>query len=127
MKKIGMILAFALLAFGGIYAETAQPAKGDAKKSAIVEVSGPLSFVNGRIAVVSGDKTYYLGGIQTLLGFVDGLKEGSVVKTTGYAAAIPAAPEYQFLRLTRLTFNGKAYDFPEPSRKAASAFRKARR
>ncbi|HPC72882.1 MAG TPA: hypothetical protein PLB48_13835, partial [Treponema sp.] len=31
-------------------------------------------------------------------------------KLEGYAFALPQAPEYQHLRVTKLTFNGKDYD-----------------
>jgi hypothetical protein len=65
------------------------------------------------IALQAKDKTYYVMGLQHLIGFIDGLKEGAAVKVEGYARAMPCAPEYAFLDLTKLTFNGKDYDLSQ--------------
>jgi hypothetical protein len=109
MKKLLLILAIAVLACGGIFAQTATTA---ASGDTTIQVSGNLSLVNGRIALKDGGKTYYLEGIQRLVGFVDGLKEGASVTVEGYASPSTVAPDYIFLRLTKVTFNGKSYDIP---------------
>jgi hypothetical protein len=75
-----------------------------------VKIEGKLSFINGRIAVQTGGKTYYIQRIDRLIGFVDGLKEGASVKLEGFAIPISMAPEYVVLRVTKLTFGGKEYD-----------------
>ncbi|MDR1411484.1 MAG: hypothetical protein LBI91_04695, partial [Spirochaetaceae bacterium] len=61
-----------------------------------LSIQGTLGLVNGQIAVISGETTYYVRGLDRLFGFVDGLKEGAPVKLDGYAADIPIAPEYKF-------------------------------
>ena len=109
MKKFVLILAIVALACGGIFAQTAITA---ASGATTIQVSGNLSLVNGRVALKDGGKTYYLEGIQRLIGFVDGLKEGASVTAEGYTSPSNVAPEYVFLRLTKLTFNGKSYDVP---------------
>jgi hypothetical protein len=78
-----------------------------------VIVNGNLQLIEGRIAIVSDGKTYYANGpIQRLIGFVDGLQEGAAVRLEGPATAIPFNTNAQFLWVTKLTFNGKTYDFP---------------
>jgi hypothetical protein len=74
-----------------------------------VTIQGALSFVNGRIAVKSGETTYYVQGLDRLFGFVDGLKEGAAVTLEGYAEEIPLAPEYRFFFTEKLVFNGREY------------------
>jgi len=78
--------------------------------AAAVTVSGELTWVDGRIAVVAGQKTYYPAGIQSLIGFVEGLKEGAVVTLEGNAQAASGrdADVYR-LWVTKLTFKGKEY------------------
>ncbi|MDR2792245.1 MAG: hypothetical protein LBB61_01080 [Treponema sp.] len=76
--------------------------------------SGSLALVKGRIAVQSDNVTCYLTGINRLIGFVDGLKEGAKVTLEGYAITIPksnpAAAEEKIFRITKLSFNGKEYE-----------------
>jgi hypothetical protein len=77
-----------------------------------VTVNGNLQLVEGHIALVSEGKTYFVKGIGKLIGFIDGLKEGAAVRMEGPAIAVPLNPNARFLRVTKLTFNGKTYDFP---------------
>jgi hypothetical protein len=114
MKKVVLILAIVALVCGGIFAQTATTAVSSATA---VQVSGNLGLVNGRVALTDGGKTYYLEGIQHLTGLVDGLNEGASVKVEGYASPSNVSPEYVFLRLTKLTFNGKSYDIPQHQHK----------
>jgi hypothetical protein len=118
MKRILIIVAAGLVAAGSLsaqammgrgYAPNAAP-QAQVPAAEVVKVEGKLSLVNGMFAVVAKDKTYYVGGLQRLFGFVDGLKDGATVKLEGSAYAVPLAPEYQHLMATKLTFNGKDYD-----------------
>jgi hypothetical protein len=84
----------------GAVAETGTP----------VKIEGKLTLVNGHVAVVTGGKTYYVAIPPFLYGFIDGLKEGAQVKLEGFEHSIPIAPNYSFLRVTKLTVNGKEYD-----------------
>ena len=72
-------------------------------------IQGTLSFVNGQIALESGETTYYVWGLDRLFGFVDGLKEGAAVTLEGYAEEIPLAPEYRLFLAEKLVFNGREY------------------
>ncbi|MDR2783439.1 MAG: hypothetical protein LBB48_06310 [Treponema sp.] len=83
-------------------------------------VSGSLAFVKQRIAIQNGDATYYLRGVDRLIGFVDGLKEGAEAMLEGYAFVIPqkdqnTAVEYVF-HVVKLTFDGKEYDLNDGAR-----------
>ncbi len=122
MKRILIIVTAGLLAAGSLSAQAwggrgngfaATNPQTPLQAAETVKVEGKLALINGMIAVKSGTTTYYVGGLQGLVGFVDGLKEGAQVKLEGYAFAIPAAPEYQHLRTTKLTFAGKDYDLSD--------------
>lgn len=109
MKKIALIVTMVALACGGMFAQSTAQTAPAAATLTTVQASGTLAWINGRIAVKDGGKTYYVEGIQRLLGFVDGLKEGSSVKVEGYPITDTTAPEYVFLHLTKVTFGGKEY------------------
>ena len=116
MKRIVTLLVIGVIAASALSAQAIGPRGGigpgpaAVQNAEVVKVEGKLALVNGMIAVKDKDKTYYVGGIRRLVGFIDGLKENAAVKLEGYAVPVPAAPEYQFLRVTKLTFNGKDYD-----------------
>jgi hypothetical protein len=95
---------------------------GSGRSRNTVTIQGVLSFVNGRIAVKSGETTYYVWGLDRLFGFVDGLKEGASVTLEGYAAEIPAAPEYRRFLAEKLNFNGREYAGLLPGKRTEHAF-----
>jgi hypothetical protein len=74
------------------------------------KVSGNLSIVHGRVAVLSGDTTYYAGGLDRFIGFIEGLKEGAQVSLEGAAYQLPGDTKAKILRVDKLTLNGKDYD-----------------
>ena len=74
-----------------------------------VTVQGTLSFVNGQIALKSGETTYYVWGLDRLFGFVEGLNEGAAVTLEGYAEEIPPVPEYRRFLVEKLILNGREY------------------
>ncbi|MDR0556322.1 MAG: hypothetical protein LBG43_00400 [Treponema sp.] len=117
--KIIMISALILLAVANA---TFGQAAGNpnATAPATQAVSGRLAFVKGRIALQNSGATYYIRGIDRIIGFVDGLTEGAEATLEGYAFAIPqgnqgAAVEYMF-HAVKLTFNGKEYDLNNGAR-----------
>jgi hypothetical protein len=73
-------------------------------------LNGELGWVNGRIAIKTEDKTYFVSGLQRLFGFVDGLKEGAQLTLTGRAYGVSYIPEYGFFRTEKVSFNGKNYE-----------------
>lgn len=115
MKRIIGFMFVALIAASGLSAQAWNRAGVDTAVRPIesaesITVEGKLALVNGMIAIESGDTTYYVGGLNRLIGFVDGLEEGSRVKVEGYAFELPAAPEYVQLRAESLEFNGRSFD-----------------
>jgi hypothetical protein len=117
MKRIVTLLVVGVIAASAVGAQTWGPrgnfgpaAPAIAQNAETVKVEGRLTLVNGMVAVKEKDKTYYVGGLNRLIGFIDGLKENASVKLEGYAISVPAAPEYAHLRVTKLTFAGKDYD-----------------
>ncbi len=120
MKRIATLIVVGIVAVSAASAQTWGPrgnfgpaaGVGPAAVQSLetVKVEGKLTLVNGMIAVKEKDKTYYVGGLNRLVGFIDGLKENASVKLEGYAIEVAGAPEYAHLRATKLTFNGKDYD-----------------
>ena len=118
MKRIIVIVAAGLIAAASLSAQAFGPGMNFAPGTAavaqeIVKVEGKLSLINGMIGIKDKDKTYYVGGLNRLIGFVDGLKEGAAVKLEGYAVAVAGAPEYLHFRATKMTFAGKDYDLTQ--------------
>jgi hypothetical protein len=114
MKKCFLVIISFLFIAGFAFAQTGpqgpgQFPPGPGQAPAAVTIKGPLSLVNGQIAVKSAGTTYYVRGLQRLIGFVDGLKEGAEVTLEGYAIDIPIAPEYKHFLANKLTLNGKEY------------------
>ena len=75
-----------------------------------VTVSGELIVAQGRPAIKSGEVTYFVGGLNRLIGFVDGLKEGAQVSIEGSALSMQKEAMIKFLIPAKLTLNGKTYD-----------------
>ena len=74
-----------------------------------VTVSGTLQLINGEIAVVQGGNTYYPSRLSHYVGFIDDLKDGAQVKLEGNTALLKYTTNVYFLRVTKLTLNGKEY------------------
>jgi hypothetical protein len=84
-----------------------------------VSVSGTLVLANGFIALQSGDTLYYTGGLERLVGFVDGLKENASVRLEGYdfnrvnilrSQGTTQTETTHFLRVTKLEIDGRSYE-----------------
>ena len=81
-----------------------------------VTVSGNLIVAHGLPALRSGDVTYLIGGINRLVGFVEGLREGSNVTIVGHAISSPQEETLKILRPTELIFDGRSYEMALPLR-----------
>ena len=79
-----------------------------------VTVSGSLIIAKGMIAVKSNDITYAAAGLNRFIGFIDGLKEGANVTLEGMAMTGPGDGNTKFLRVQKMTLNGKEYDLGLP-------------
>ena len=104
MKKIVLFVFLTAAAGGILVAQTSAPAP-------TVTIRGTLGLSSGRIAVKSGSLSYYVRGLERLIGFIDGLKDGAQVSLEGYAS-VPSI-EGQTERLfypVKLTLNGKDYE-----------------
>ena len=73
-----------------------------------------MVVARGMPALKSGEVTYFVTGIDRLIGFVDGLKEGSQVTVEGRAMANPRNETVKFLRASKLTIGGKDYEITTP-------------
>ena len=80
-----------------------------------VTVSGSMIVAYGFPAVTSGDITYLVGGINRLVGFVEGLKEGAQVTIEGQAISIRRDGNLKLLRPSKLTLGAKTYDLALPN------------
>lgn len=78
-----------------------------------VKIEGKLTLVNAHPAVIVKDKTYYVGIPSRLYGFVDGLKEGALVKLEGYECPLPYATNVAMLHVVKLNVGGKEIDLSQ--------------
>jgi hypothetical protein len=119
MKKIALISMLALIA-AGVFAQAQNPqgTRGNRPQPELITVTGKLVLQNGRIAVQSGDALYYAAGINTLTGFIDGLKEGASVTLNGYARDLgkkkaDETAAAKILWVTKLTIGNRSYELHE--------------
>jgi len=82
-----------------------------------VTVSGNLTIAQGMIAVVSGDTTWLVRGLDRYVGFIDGLKEGAQVTLEGYAMSSPRNDKIKSLQVQKMTLNGKDYELARPQQR----------
>ena len=117
---------FILLAFGLAAIVLAQGTNNNSQNPRnrpapeTVTVSGSLVVARGFPALKSGDVTYFVGGLNRLTGFIDGLKEGAQVTIEGQSFTNPRDNTVKFLRPTKMTLNGKSYDMAAPLPPAGS-------
>ena len=77
-----------------------------------VTVSGSLIVSHGMPALTSGDVTYLIMGVNHLVGFIDGFKEGAQVSIEG--SAIGRDGSLKYLRPVKMILGGKTYDLSSP-------------
>lgn len=122
MKKAIPVIVFAVALIGaaaaqpfagrgpgfgpGAYAPNAAAVKAPEK----VTVEGELALLSGHIGIKQGDVSYYVTGLNRLLGFVDGLKEGAKVKVEGYSVSLPVDKKEAILHATSLTIGTRTID-----------------
>ena len=122
-KLLLIFLAFGLTALVSAQGGRPGPMAPRLPAPEAVTVSGNLIVAYGTPAVKSGDVTYIIGGINRLLGFVDGLKEGAQVTLEGMAISSPRENTVKVLRATKLTLGGKTYDLARPNPPSGSSRR----
>ena len=110
MKKLCFFLFIAVLLVGSVFAQdgsrrkSAEPRQRDSKAVTAVTIEGTLQLEKGIIAVASGDSVYYVPMLARYIGFIEGLKEGTKVSIEGREFR-------KFINPTKVTINGKSYDF----------------
>jgi hypothetical protein len=77
-------------------------------------LTGNLEVIDGNIALRQDAVTYYITGLNRLVGFIDGLKEGASVTLEGAARPLPGAGEFRLFLVSKLGINGKTYDNLNP-------------
>jgi hypothetical protein len=120
MKRIIVCVFFAVIVSGILLAQDSGgpgPFRLNRTPERIT-LSGSLGLSRGRIALESGGTTYYIAGIDRLIGFVDGLKEGASVSLEGWAFPLPRSETEQIFRAAKLGFNGKDYELGSQERLA---------
>jgi len=113
MKRTLMATLVALAIAGAASAQNANPpAKGPdgQQQPQQTTISGKLEWLDGMIGLKSGENVYYAPQVKELVGFVKDLQEGATVSLTGFARKIPYS-QNSFFRATKLSFNGKDYEF----------------
>ncbi|MDR0599512.1 MAG: hypothetical protein LBG84_05450 [Treponema sp.] len=106
MKKITAMFGLAVLVSGLLRAQAAPPPPAPA----MTTVNGKLALVNGRVALQNGEDLYYVAGIQRLVGFVEGLKEGAQVSLEGYVRDSRWDAKAKVLLTAKLSIGNRSYD-----------------
>lgn len=78
-----------------------------------VKIDGVLVLKNGVISVESGGKIYHTPQLERYVGFLDGLKENAKVGVEGWSVPNPRYENTAFLRVIKLTLNGKEHDLSD--------------
>jgi hypothetical protein len=125
MKRFLVFSIIAFLIAGMVSAEpikeqrnsapkTAKEQKGDANS---VKIDGVLKLEKGFVAVESADNVYIVPMLNRYIGFITDLREGAKVSVEGY--------EFKnMIRPTKVTIEGKSYDFMSWDRNQAPGFEK---
>jgi hypothetical protein len=121
MKRNVFFVILIVIAAGAFAQSRDRQDRDGRRQPSAVTVTGALSLIDGRIALENDTAAYYVMGLGKLIGFVDGLKEGASVTLEGFAGPLyhrdrdGADKERQFLRVTKLTLDGRSYDLPAPA------------
>jgi hypothetical protein len=108
-RMIGMLTVLFCLA-GTLFAQNrGHQGAGNREPPVTLTVSGTLELINGNIGLKEGDTTYYVFGLDRLIGFVEGLTEGAEVTLEGRAFPAPRSPNNRLLAVAKLSLNGKEY------------------
>ena len=116
MKRAVIVVLAIAVAASAVSAQGWGPgraAPGVTAPAELTKIEGKLSLVNAHPAVVVKDKTFYVGIPSRLFGFVDGLKEGAMVKLEGYEQPLPYATNVAMFHVVKLTLGGREIDLSQ--------------
>ncbi|MDR2185021.1 MAG: hypothetical protein LBO80_05060 [Treponema sp.] len=128
MKKSVFFAILIVIAAGAFAQSRDRQDREGWRQPPAVTVSGTLSLIDGRIALENDTATYYVAGLERLIGFVDGLKEGAGVTLEGFVRPLHrrdrggVEKERHLLRVTKVTLDGRNYDLPAPVMADAGPF-----
>ena len=105
MKKIIFLLIVVFLA-GSLFA---QNRGGLQRELNPITIEGTLKLERGVVAVESGDTVYLVPLLTRYISFINELREGEMISVEGYGFRNIVHP-------TKITIEGKSYDFPSLSR-----------
>jgi len=88
------------------------PGNNRQRQANVVKVEGTLKLQNGFVALESGESVLYVPMLTRYIGFISGLKEGARVSVEGQRFRNSIQP-------TKVTIDGKQYDFPAQNRSPA--------
>jgi hypothetical protein len=110
MKRLFFVALVALAIIGSLSAQDWRPGFGHNRNGYAqnITVTGTLQLRNGAIVVENNNQFYYIPDLERYIGFIDGLKEGAAVTLDGYVYGNQA---YTYIQPSKLTLNGKEYDF----------------
>ncbi|MDR1318878.1 MAG: hypothetical protein LBJ90_04565 [Treponema sp.] len=112
MKRIVLCVFFAAALSGALLAQdSSRP--GSPRRNwppEKIALSGSLGLSLGRIVLENGGNTYYVAGIDRLIGFIEGLKEGAAVSLEGWAFPLRRSETEWIFRAAKLSINGKDYE-----------------
>ena len=77
-----------------------------------ISLNGTLEVVNGRIALKTGQQSYFIHGLRPLIGFVDDLKEGASVSLEGFVLPNNFGGMPHTFRVTKVAVGNKSYELP---------------
>jgi len=113
MKRFLMFPIVAILLIGTVSAQAIREERNPAPKPpnererevSPVKVEGVLTLEKGFVAVEDSGNVYVIPTLNRYIGFINGLKEGAKVSVEGFKFN-------NMIRPSKVTIEGKAYDFP---------------
>jgi len=124
MKRLVIFPIIAVLITGAVSAQAirerqnSSPAPGNSRAREVnsVTVEGVLKLEKGLVAVENADNVFVVPMLNRYIGFITGLREGARVSVEGY--------EFRnMIRPTKVTIEGKSYDFMSRNRELSPDYR----
>jgi hypothetical protein len=104
MKKTLLLALIGLILVGFV---SAQQEWGQNQNVPLQTITGTLQLRDGTIAIVNNTRIYYAPSLEWLVGFIDGLNEGTQVSVDGY---VWNNYDFSYVQPAKLIVNGKSYD-----------------
>jgi hypothetical protein len=102
----------------GYYREDPRPAAWETWETwETLTLTGNLELIDGHIVLRKDAVTYYITGLNRLVGFIEGLTEGAAVTLEGAVRPLPGDEDGErcIFLVSKLGLNGKTYDNLTPA------------